>query len=324
VALLAAFDVTPPATYAAHRLHTDSDCLWLERNCYVDLWIELLHSLGANPIACCYPALAADFQGDQWTFVKPDHWALWALYGVQVIEVDVWTSVESHVIRQVRNHSLPLLETDCFYLPDLEGLSYRAEHKKSAIGIAAIDPEAEVLWYFHNRDFHAAEGEDYRGALYLDEKPRLVPYMEAARVDRLAIRPDDELRAASLDLLRQLLPRRGDPFEAFRRHLEEVLPGIGSGGVDFDEYAFANLRQLGMACALGAEYVCWAQLREAEAIATRLRRVSELAQLFIMRLARFAAGRRAPDAAESVAAMASAWREAQDQLRDSVAGLVCV
>ena len=43
---------------------------WAETNCYVDLWVELLHALGHDPIAALPFTLAIDFEGDQWTFFK--------------------------------------------------------------------------------------------------------------------------------------------------------------------------------------------------------------------------------------------------------------
>ena len=42
-------------------------------NCYVDVWIELLHALGLEPMAMLAFTLAIDFEGDQWTFFKPPH-----------------------------------------------------------------------------------------------------------------------------------------------------------------------------------------------------------------------------------------------------------
>ena len=46
---------------------------WVEKNCYVDVWIELLHALGLEPLAMLAFTVAVDFEGDQWTFFKPSH-----------------------------------------------------------------------------------------------------------------------------------------------------------------------------------------------------------------------------------------------------------
>ena len=57
------------SAYARHPLHC-GDRAWPESNCYVDLWIELLHAAGAEPLAALACALAVDVEGDQWTFFK--------------------------------------------------------------------------------------------------------------------------------------------------------------------------------------------------------------------------------------------------------------
>ena len=38
------------AGYVRHALHAEG-CTWLEKNCYVDIWIELLHALKLEPLA---------------------------------------------------------------------------------------------------------------------------------------------------------------------------------------------------------------------------------------------------------------------------------
>ena len=59
-----------PAAYQRHSLHGEQR-IWVEKNCYVDLWIELLHALRLEPLAMLPFTLAIDFEGDQWTFFKP-------------------------------------------------------------------------------------------------------------------------------------------------------------------------------------------------------------------------------------------------------------
>ena len=67
-----------------------ADRAWPESNCYVDLWIELLHAAGAEPLAALRFTLAVDVEGDQWTFFKFPLADLEALYGVSVFELNVW------------------------------------------------------------------------------------------------------------------------------------------------------------------------------------------------------------------------------------------
>jgi hypothetical protein len=61
-----------PANYTRHSLHGEQ-CAWVEKNCYIDLWIELLHALKLEPLAMLPFTAAIDFEGDQWTFFKPSH-----------------------------------------------------------------------------------------------------------------------------------------------------------------------------------------------------------------------------------------------------------
>ena len=65
-------------TYERHSLHAES-ATWVEKNCYVDVWIELVHALGCEPLAMLPFTAAIDFEGDQWTFFKPEHEELFEL-----------------------------------------------------------------------------------------------------------------------------------------------------------------------------------------------------------------------------------------------------
>ena len=58
------------ARYQRHPLHGEN-AVWAEKNCYGDMWIELLHALKLEPLASLAYTLAVDFEGDQWTFFKP-------------------------------------------------------------------------------------------------------------------------------------------------------------------------------------------------------------------------------------------------------------
>ena len=57
------------ATFVPHPLHA-TERSWTETNCYVDVWIEVLHALGLDPVAASAFTLSCDFEGDQWTFFK--------------------------------------------------------------------------------------------------------------------------------------------------------------------------------------------------------------------------------------------------------------
>ncbi len=127
-----------PATYQPHPFHRDTEA-WSETNCYVDLWIEVLHSLGLDPLALLPFSFATDFEGDQWTFLKPSLDDLWSLYGIDVQELNIWDRLDKHIGEQVERGNLPLVEVDAFFLPDTQGVSHRTEHTKTTIAVNAID-----------------------------------------------------------------------------------------------------------------------------------------------------------------------------------------
>ena len=39
-----------PARYTRHAIHGENR-VWAETNCYVDVWVELLHAWGFDPVA---------------------------------------------------------------------------------------------------------------------------------------------------------------------------------------------------------------------------------------------------------------------------------
>ena len=83
------------ASYQPHPLHA-TERTWTETNCYVDLWIELLHALGLDPLAAAAFTISTDFEGDQWTFFKFPPEDLRALYGLEVAEMNVWRPMLEH------------------------------------------------------------------------------------------------------------------------------------------------------------------------------------------------------------------------------------
>jgi hypothetical protein len=55
--------------YVRHTLHAENR-VWVEKNCYVDIWIEVIHAIGCEPMAIAPFVVALDFEGDQWTFLS--------------------------------------------------------------------------------------------------------------------------------------------------------------------------------------------------------------------------------------------------------------
>jgi hypothetical protein len=154
----------PPHTrvrkHQSHSLH-QGERVWAETNCYVDLWIELLHGYGLDPRAALAFTVTQDFEGDQFTFFKFPLEDLEKLYGLQVQELAIYDSLEDRVRTQTQRGHTVLEEVDAFYLPDTRATSYRHDHTKTTIGVDYIDPRSRRLGYFHNTGYFVLDGEDY-------------------------------------------------------------------------------------------------------------------------------------------------------------------
>src|ERR1700752_2774561 len=116
-----------PATYTPSALH-QPDRTFPETNCYVDLWIELLHAQGIPPESVMGFACTVDFEGDQWTFFKPPPDELERLYGIDVPEMQLYRPVVDHVVEQLKAERSIIIEADAFYMPDRAATSYRKAH----------------------------------------------------------------------------------------------------------------------------------------------------------------------------------------------------
>lgn len=301
-----------PATHARHALH-DTARAWPETNCYSDLWIELLHARGYEPTAMLAYTVGVDWEGDQWTFVKPPVADLWALYGVDVRELNVWRALSAHLAKHVGRGCVALLEVDAHFLPDTAGMTYRTGHSKTTIGVDAIDPAARTLAYFHNAGYFELSGDDYDGALGLGAYAReggLPPYAELAVFERGVQRTTPVLRAIARGQLAfhaARLPER-NPVAAFSERLSEDVAWLAAeGDLDtFHRYAFATLRQCGAAWELAGSFVRWLGGAVAEA-GPHFDALADGARTIQLRLARVAHGRRPADLRSSLAHMGYAW-----------------
>lgn len=250
------------ARHAAHPLHA-SERIWAEKNCYADLWIELLHALGIDPHAVLPFVLALEFEGDQWTFFKPPLADLRSLHGIDVQELNIWRPVLDHAVEHLGRGSLLSLEADSFWLPDTAGTDYRSQHAKTTIVLNAIDVGARRLGYFHNAGYFELEGEDFARLFHLDGGTPpgwLAPYAELIHTDRIVRRGDAELRRLSTQLLRTYLAWRplDNPVTRFHARFDADLLALQQVGLArFHAWAFATLRQLGAAFELAALYLRW-------------------------------------------------------------------
>jgi hypothetical protein len=303
------------SAYARHALHRE-DRAWPEANCYVDLWVELLHSAGAEPLAALPFTLGIDVQGDQWTFFKFPSADLELLYGIDVFELNVWLPLPVHVSEQLVLGRPVIAEVDAFHLPDTAGTSYRLEHVKTSIGIQALDAGACRLGYFHNAGYYELQGEDFAGVFRLEVPPDrayLPPYVEVARLDA---RPKQSGRAqleASLALLRAHLARRPtvNPFRRYAIRFPADLAALAGEPIGrFHSYAFATLRQCGAAFELAAAYLRWLETvgeRGLASVAGACDLIASTSKTLQFKAARAVSGGRPFDSSMSFDTMAGAW-----------------
>ncbi|HEX8172037.1 MAG TPA: DUF1839 family protein [Thermoanaerobaculia bacterium] len=294
-----------PQTYRCHTIH-GAERIWAETNCYVDVWIELLHALGREPVAGLPFTLTIDFEGDQWTFFKFPLLELYDLFGVHVQELALWRPLHLHIEEQLRRGNPVLVEVDSFYLADTAGTAYKQSHVKTTVAVVEIDVERPMVAYFHNAGFFRAEGDDVVDLLGLrgERGPHwLPPYAEFAKVGEMPHRTSAELLQTSLALLRKhlgLVPR-ANPFTQFRERLAVDLPQLMEASLEtFHLYSFATLRQYGACYELAATYLRWLAEQgqpELEEPTRAFSEISESAKAFQFQLARTMARRKPLDLA---------------------------
>ena len=247
---------------APHELHGFGRA-WQESNCYIDVWIELLHALGLDPYACLPHVLPVDFEVDQWTFFKPSHDDLFALYGLVVHELNVWRPLLQVTREQLHGGRVVLTEVDAFFLPDTAGTDYKTQHTKTTIAIQSLDVERHVLGYFHNSGYHELRDNDFVRVFRVDAPPdpAYMPFFaELVRLDRRRKLDDAALAEESLRTLQRQLAKRPatKPIVRFRERFANDLAWMHRDGLPaYHAWAFATLRQLGAAFELGGLYVRW-------------------------------------------------------------------
>ncbi len=300
-----------PASYASHDLHAD-DRAYPETNCYADILIELLHARGDEPLAALGRTVRTDFEGDQWTFFKPDPHDLEALFGLDIHEAQPYRALPDQIAEQLEAGQTLIVELDSWFLPDTESTAYRREHVKSSAVMEAIDVGAKRLHYFHNRGLYELAGEDFDGALRVGVTPEsgfLPPYAEVVRFDAGRRLDGDELRAESLRRLRYHFERRptANPFTRFAEALRDDLPRLlERSHADYHAYAFATVRMAGSAFELCSAHVTWLFGDDGAAAEQALARIVSGSKALSFKLAR----RRAFDPERALGELADAWDEA--------------
>ena len=280
------------ATWKPQALH-EPDRIWLETNCYVDVWAELLPALGHPAEAALAFTVRQDFEGDHFTFFKFPLEDLEALFGLAVQELAIYDSVESHTLAQLQRGRAVLIEVDSHWLPDA-GPSYRKEHVKTTVAAIALDRAGKRFGYFHNTGYHELSGEDYDGLFRKPTGDHLFPYVEFVKRDGVAL-VGTALRQRSLELLRAHLGRRpkGNPIAAWRAALPGHLEMLAARDMDyFHLYAFNLPRQLGANFEMLGTYLDWLAEPALAEPAAAARRIAEGAKAIQFQLARMANRRR--------------------------------
>ena len=307
------------ATYRPHDLHVSEERVYLETNCYTDVIIELLHARGDEPLAAMGSTVRLDFEGDQWTFFKPDPADLERLFGIDIHEMQPWRSIPTQIAELLAAGRTLTVELDAWLLPDTASTSYRTEHVKTTVIPESIDLERGRLQYFHNGSLYAVDGEDYRGLFRLDDPDPafLPPYTELVRFDAGPRLQDDDLRSASLDALRHHLAHApsDDPFARFGARLAADLPALLEGdAAAYHAYAFATVRMAGAGFELLRAHVDWLLGPGGTEASAALGRIVDGAKVLGFRLAR----QRAFDPEPIIGDLSAAWTDAITALHRAV------
>ncbi|MEZ0050923.1 hypothetical protein ABIA30_001921 [Mycobacterium sp. MAA66] len=307
-----------PANYQPHFTH-GTERIWQETNCYLDLWIEVLHALGLDPVPAFACLLAADHDGFNWSFAKQQPEDLRRLYGLEVGEENAWLPMLELVESGPARGVLHTVEVDSWWLPDTAGTAYRNDHVKTTITPTKIDSRHRVLWYVHNAGLYELTGDDFDGVFGLrpDTELTLPPYIEVIRH-----RPDWTMPNAMETIVQEQFSRRasGNPVERLAAAVTDAVAWLPGAGMDkFHLWAFASLRQCGATAELLADFAEYidSHFTGAGAAAVPLREAASNAKSAQFKMARVAIGRKG-DVAPALSAMVTGWQEGFAAIADAV------
>lgn len=304
--------------YQTHPLHS-TERLWTETNCYVDVWLEVLHSLGLDPMVAGAFPISADFEGDQWTFFKYPEADLRRAYGIDVHEMNPWRGVLEHVVEQLELGRLMTVEADSFYLPDTAGVAYRLEHVKSTIVPNVVDAAGRFLGYFHNAGYFEVSGDDFDGVFRrgAHTEPALPPYTEIIRLESVHRLADEDAFSLAKSLLAEHVARRpsDNPVSRMATRMAADLEWLRAEPPEtFHLWAFGTVRQCGACAETAGSFVSWLADHGAEPAAKEAAHhwmnLAEHAKSLQFALARAARGRHV-DLAPITQQMADEWASAQ-------------
>jgi hypothetical protein len=314
--------ITPKLGDARHPLHC-GERIWPESNCYIDLWIGLLHSAQLDPIPMLVCGLGSRFDVDQWTFCKPAGPELASLYQVRVEELNPWWSLPEHIARQVACGRVILVEADGFFLPDTSGTTYHRTHGKTTIGIHRIDRDTRELHYLHNTGAWTLRDDDFDGLFSTGVTGAgLPPFVEFADLS-LAMAFEDVVlrdRAAALARARLTMVATENPFERWADLVESQLDALATHEIEFfHAWAFGTMRQAGSTAELLGRWSNWMGTSDTwRRAAVLFLDVAQSLAAQQFRLARVPGGGRRPDLAAALRANAPRWHDAHALVHDAV------
>lgn len=322
MALISALPTLDASNYQRSVLHAE-DQLWVDKNCYIDVWIEMIHALGLEPRAVLPFVATMDFEIDQWTFYKPPHDELRDLYGIDVHELNVWQPLLEHAQEHLAAGRMISTEADAWWLPDTSGTDYRTNHVKTTISLAQLDVENQRLGYFHSAGYFTLEGEDFIQTFRLNPQAgadALPLFAEAVRVDRLTHKSPAGLAALSLELWRKHLQRlpKSNPVERYKQRFEQQLSTMQARGLPYyHAWAFATTRQVGSGFELLARNLQWLESNGVEGLVTArtaFESIASTAKTFILKGARAVNSKRPFDGSEMFAEMSTAWQRGMESM----------
>lgn len=301
----------PP--YSPHAVHA-AERHWPQSNCSLDLWITYLHHLGLAPEALMGALVQLDYEHDQFTFCKFESADLASMHGLVLRELAMFDRLQDHVAAQVARGHLVLVELDGFHMPDTRSTSYQREHSKTTIGIEFIDPDKQVLGYFHNAGRYVLQGDDYRALFAIDFVDRqatgaLLPYTEVLQRKRAPLQAD-VLRTAARAALRQHLQLAPavNPFLAYQQQYEADLARVIERGNEyFHLYAFNHFRQFGAVFGLLEHFLRWLGDGALLPLAEHCDQIATQAKLMQFRVVRAVARRKPDDSGRILSDVAERW-----------------
>ena len=242
-----------PATYTRHALHR-GERVWPESNCYVDLWIELLHTAGLRADGGAAVHLAIDVEGDQWTFFKFPSPISTRSTASTSFELNVWRPLVAHVDEQLALGRPSIVEVDAL-LPARHGgyVAIAPSTSRRRLASRRSIVAANRLGYFHNAGYYELDGRDFDGLFAsADSDPRVTPpcieivkFPELRDRDRAA-RSSSRIGRSASGPSREAAAR--EPVPPLRAAAGRRTGLAGTRPLDdFHRYAFATFRQCGAA-----------------------------------------------------------------------------